>query len=91
MREKEVEKYLIQEVEKLGGLCKKWVSPGSSGEPDRIVILPRNRIYFVELKAPEGELSPIQEYRIEELKNLGVRVRVLSSKKLVDWFISEVS
>lgn len=91
MREKEIEKYLIQEVEKLGGLCKKWVSPGSSGEPDRIVILPWNRIYFVELKAPEGELSPIQEYRIEELKNLGVRVRVLSSKKLVDWFISEVS
>ena len=91
MREKEIEKYLNQEVGKLGGICKKWVSPGSRGVPDRIVILPRNRIYFVELKTPEGELSPIQEYRINELENLGVRGRVLSTKKLVDWIISEVS
>ena len=74
MREKEVEKYLIQEVEKLGGLCKKWVSPGSSGEPDRIVILPWNRIYFVELKAPCKQMRLLQRKRRQQLEALGFPV-----------------
>lgn len=38
IRENKVEKYLDKEVTKLGGITRKWVSPGRDGVPDRIVI-----------------------------------------------------
>lgn len=50
--ERFIEKKLISEVKKQGGRAFKWVSPGCSGVPDRIVILPGPRILFVELKRP---------------------------------------
>ena len=37
MREKDIERKLIKEVKKAGGICPKWVSPGFDGIPDRIV------------------------------------------------------
>ena len=45
-RESFIEKKLVQEVKKRGGLCEKWIS-GTSGWPDRIVILPAGKIGFV--------------------------------------------
>ena len=39
MREKYIEQKLVREVKKRGGLCEKWNS-GSSGWPDRIILLP---------------------------------------------------
>ena len=39
MREKYIEQKLVREVKKRGGLCEKWNS-GSSGWPDRLVLLP---------------------------------------------------
>ena len=51
MRESEVEKKLIDEVKKRGGLCEKWVS-GTVGWPDRIVFLPDGKVGFVEVKRP---------------------------------------
>ena len=41
MLEKEIEKILVTEVKKLGGKAYKFVSPGNSGVPDRIVIFPK--------------------------------------------------
>lgn len=40
MREKEIEAKLKKEVEKVGGLALKFISPGVAGVPDRIVLLP---------------------------------------------------
>lgn len=60
--EKDIERRLRQKVEHLGGFCLKWVCPGWSGVPDRIVLLPGGRIHFVELKRPKGgRLSKLQE------------------------------
>ena len=38
-KEKSIEKRLVDGVKALGGRCYKWVSPGNSGVPDRIVLL----------------------------------------------------
>ena len=49
VRENKVEKYLDAEVNRLGGITRKWVSPGRDGVPDRIIIL-NGHICFVEVK-----------------------------------------
>lgn len=40
MLEKDIEARLKRGVERAGGLCLKWVSPGCTGVMDRIVLLP---------------------------------------------------
>ena len=79
MREKEVEKYLIRQVRKNGGLCLKFISPGWSGAPDRICLWPCGRLKFVEVKRPGEGLRPLQERRAEELREMGFDVEVVDS------------
>ena len=60
--EKDIERYLKNEIEKLGGVSLKWVCPGNDGVPDRIVIMPGGEIWFVELKADRGKIGALQLY-----------------------------
>ena len=90
MREASIEKRLKNEVEKIGGKALKFVSPGVTGIPDRIVLLPGGKIIFIELKAPGKKLSPIQEYRAKELRALGFDVRCIDSVELIKEFINEI-
>ena len=76
MLEKELEKYFVSEIKKLGGLCYKFVSPGNSGVPDSIVVLP-GAVHFVELKTKKGRLSPLQKRQIKKLNGLGQMTWVL--------------
>lgn len=76
MRERDIEKILTDEVKKLGGKAYKWVSPGNSGVPDRIVFFPGGRHVFVELKTDSGKLSRLQEIQIRKLRSLGQPVYV---------------
>ncbi|HHT7647251.1 TPA: VRR-NUC domain-containing protein, partial [Streptococcus suis] len=50
MRERFVERKLVSEVKKRGGICPKWVSPSFSGVPDRLVFLPKGKFGLVEVK-----------------------------------------
>ena len=77
MREKVIEQKLVQAVKKIGGLAIKFNSPGLSGMPDRLVILPMNTMAFVEVKAPRGRPRTLQVKRHELLRRLGCRVFVL--------------
>lgn len=51
MREKVIERKLVQAVKSAGGVAPKFVSPGFDGMPDRIVLLPGGHLGFVEVKA----------------------------------------
>lgn len=90
MREKEIEIYLRDEVKKAGGKAYKFESPGNDGVPDRIVIFPGNQVYFVEVKAPNGKVRPLQLKRMQELTQFGCKVLVINSKQGVDGFIKWV-
>ena len=60
MREKTIEQHLVKAVKNSGGIAPKLVSPGFDGMPDRLVLLPRGKIGFVEVKVPGKEPRPLQ-------------------------------
>ncbi|PTY76688.1 nuclease, partial [Heyndrickxia sporothermodurans] len=60
MRERDIEIYLRDEVKKIKGRAYKFESPGNAGVPDRLVILPGGRVFFIELKAPGKKSRPLQ-------------------------------
>ena len=72
--EKQTERHLCRMVKDLGGECYKWVSPGCSGVPDRIVILPGGKIFFVELKSEGRTSTMLQKIRQAELRELDCTV-----------------
>ena len=83
MREKDIEKALVSAVKSFDGVCWKFVSPGISGVPDRIILMPNGRIAFVELKAPGKEMRPLQVRRKRQLEALGFRVYCIDCKEQI--------
>ena len=77
MLEKQIEKWMKRQVEQMGGLFLKFVSPSNDGVPDRIVLLPGGKIWFVELKTEDGRVSKIQEYMIGKMERIGCKVVVV--------------
>ena len=69
--EKEIERTYAQTIKDMGGECLKFVSPGNTGVPDRIILLPGGEIKFVEFKKPGGRLSKLQKYWQQRLIDLG--------------------
>lgn len=91
MRESTLERRLVREVERIGGLAPKWTSPGNRGVPDRLVILPGGRTVYVEMKAPGKPLHPLQAKWARTLRGMGHRVYKIDSDEDIDRFIQEVS
>ncbi|MEA4820879.1 MAG: VRR-NUC domain-containing protein [Erysipelotrichales bacterium] len=77
MREKALERKLVEAVKAMGGIAPKFVSPGFDGMPDRLVLLPMGRIAFVEVKRHGEKPRPFQEARHGMLRRLGFVVYVL--------------
>jgi hypothetical protein len=90
MRERDIETYLRDRVKKAGGKAYKFESPGNDGVPDRLVLFPGNRIYFIELKAPGKKPRPLQVKQMRDISAFGCDVRVIDSKAGVDEFIARV-
>jgi hypothetical protein len=87
--ERVVEKQMRKYVESLGGQFKKWTCPGESGVPDRICLLPRRVIIFIEAKRTKGgKISRLQMDSINELRSLGFPAYVVSNldkfKEIID-------
>lgn len=79
--EKQIEAGLRKQVQAMGGLFYKFVSPGNNGVPDRIAVLPGGRIWFIELKSDTGKPARLQEWVIKQLRMRGVNAIVISGKK----------
>ena len=88
MREKYIEHRLVKAVKSRDGICPKWV--GWNGCPDRIVLLPKARIAFVEVKAPGEKPRPLQESRHRILKRLGFKVYVIDGIEQIEQMLDEI-
>ncbi len=93
MRERDVEDYWRECARAHGGDTFKWVSPGYTGVPDQIAMLPlavprltRTRFVFPELKRPGGPVRPRQVRVHAHLRELGADVRLLDTPELIDAF-----
>ncbi len=84
MLERDVEKHLVKEIEKLGGKAYKFSSPSNRAIPDRLCCLPRGRKYLVECKAPGKDFSPLQGKVAKILRSLGHEVFLVDTKEKVD-------
>ncbi len=87
MTEKDIEKYLRDEVKKAGGRAYKFVSPGNAGVPDRLALFPGGRVVFVELKVPGKKSTVLQQAQQRQIAKLGFPVFVVDSKAGVDELI----
>ena len=90
MLEKEVEAYLIKQVEGKGGKAYKFVSPAHRGVADRIVVLPGGAVWFVEVKTDTGRLSPLQEIFRREINRLGGNYVCVYGKGDVDQWMRSI-
>jgi len=85
-RENKVEKYLHDQVTKIGGTTRKWLSY-TAGVPDRIVIF-QSVVWFVEVKTESGKLSEPQVREQARLRREGANVTTVEGVQGVDEFIS---
>ena len=91
MLEKDIEGYLRRQVKnRLSGWALKFVSPGLSGVPDRVVLLPGGRVVFVETKAPGKKLRKLQSLVCARIGALGFDVRCIDTREKVEGFIQEM-
>lgn len=90
-RERDVERTLSVMVRRHGGWCLKWVCPGWSGAPDRIVLLPGGRVIFVEVKRSNGgRVHPRQAWFAEQLQALGCQHRFVWSREDIEKLEQEI-
>ena len=90
MREKTLERKLVEAVKALGGIAPKFTSPGFDGMPDRLVLLPFGRIAFVEVKQYGEKPRPLQEARHGMLRRLGFKVYVMDDTEQIGGIIREL-
>lgn len=86
--EKAIEKYLVEKVKTIGGVCLKYSNPNMDGYPDRLVVLPGGRTSWVELKSKNKKPTKLQMLRHKQLADMGHNVNVVDSKNNVDYLIS---
>ena len=90
MREKNLERKLVEAVTRMGGLAMKFVSSGMAGVPDRLLLFPEGKIAFVEMKAPGKQPTPLQRLRHAQLRDLGFRVYIIDNAEQIGGMLHEI-
>lgn len=87
--EKLLEANLRQAVKTRRGECIKFL-PSLVGLPDRIVLMPHGRLWFVELKTTGEKPKPLQRWWRDRLRALGFEWRLIDTKESLNQFIQEL-
>ena len=87
MLEKEIEKYFKAKIEDNNWMCIKLTS--MVGLPDRLILLPVGRIFFVEFKQKGKKPRKVQSFIHRRLKDLGFKVYVIDDKDKMEEVFKE--
>lgn len=90
MREKLIERKLVEAVKRRGGICPKWVAPGFDGVPDRLVFLPNRKFGLVEVKASGEKPRALQLSRHRLLGKLGFHTYILDDVEQIGGILDEI-
>ena len=90
MLEKTIERKLAESVKTMGGIAPKLTCPGFDGMPDRLVLLPKGKIAFIEVKSPGEKPRALQESRHGMLRRLGFAVYVLDNETAIRRILNEI-
>ncbi len=88
--EKNIEQYLVKQINLLGGRTYKFVSPGKRAIADRICIIPYGIIVFVECKRPGKEPTLTQFKELDFLINLGAWATWVGNKNMIHNLIDQI-
>ena len=89
--EKILEKNLREMVKNVGGHALKFASHTEIGYPDRLVLMPQGKCYWVELKSEKEKPRLVQRLRHEELRNLGFSIYVIDNTLKLNNFIQTIT
>ena len=82
--EGKIEAHLVKRVGQLGGEIRKLSWIGRRGAPDRFIWWPGPIFAFIEVKAPGGRISVLQQREMDRLAEAGFNVAVVWSEADVD-------
>lgn len=85
--EKDLERKLAKDVEELGGWTIKLLSTFIKGLPDRLVLMPKGRVAFAEIKTTKKDATKMQKFIHKKLRGLGFTVVVLDTSVGIDEFL----
>lgn len=87
--EANIEKRLMKSVKAIGGRAIKLNPLWNIGIPDRMILLPGSRIYFIELK-DRSKVSKAQTIWISWLTGCGFDARVIRGGEELTIFLTEI-
>jgi Holliday junction resolvase len=76
MTEQQIQAKRIRELEEEGYYVIKLTMTNKNGIPDLIAIPKNSDVLFSEIKKPTGKLSVIQEFRLKQLNEHGIKTEV---------------
>jgi Holliday junction resolvase len=76
MLESKIQIKKIKQLEKEGYYVIKLINTNKPGIPDLIAIPKGSDVLFIEVKGPKGKTSPLQDWRMEELKQHELKVEI---------------
>lgn len=76
MTEQQIQAKKIKELEEQGYYVIKLIRTNKNGIPDLIAIPKNSDVLFIEVKKPGNKPSKLQEYRMKELNNCGIKTEV---------------
>ena len=76
MIEQQIQSKKIKQLESEGYYVIKLINTNKNGIPDLIAIPKNADVLFVEVKRPNGKLSKLQQFRLKELNQHGLKTEV---------------
>ena len=88
--EKALERYFCAQMRRLGYPCIKQFNPYEAGWPDRLIVLPRGRVIWVEFKSTGQKPTELQLQRHTDLRALYHVVYTVATREEADTIIRHI-